>query len=307
MRSAAILTSMMAGNHAVAFSAITTPAIISMLSDPSLLDYGSSPGSANTFAVVNPGASPQQHNDGSAIIVQVKLMGRDDTRQAIDRASAALPGWKDGTTASYRSGILSKWSQLIKDNTEDIAKIMTLESGKPLHESRGEVAYGTSFLDYYAGEAIRPNCAGGGYMAPSPFTTPDGAPRGKIMAIHEAVGVCALITPWNFPIAMITRKVGPALAAGCTTVLKPSELTPLTAVAMSVLAKRAGVPEGVFELVTADRNLTREVGDEMCTNSLVKKISFTGSTPVGKLLMKLSSGTVKRLSLELGGNAFVGE
>ena len=122
-------------------------------------------------------------------------------------------------------------------------------------------------------------------------------------AIHEAVGVCALITPWNFPIAMITRKVGPALAAGCTTVLKPSELTPLTAVALSVLATRAGVPDGVFEVITADRDLTREVGEEMCSNPIIKKISFTGSTPVGKLLMKLSSDTVKRLSLELGGNA----
>ena len=130
------------------------------------------------------------------------------------------------------------------------AKIMTLESGKPLHEARGEVSYGTSFLDYYAAEALRSNSAGGGFLSPTPFTVPGStAPRGKIMVINEAVGVCALITPWNFPIAMITRKAGPALVAGCTAVLKPSELTPLTAVALGTLAKRAGVPDGVFEVV----------------------------------------------------------
>jgi len=261
-----------------------------------------------TFDVVDPGASAKQFEEGSAVIAQVRRMGREDTRQAIDRASTALSGWK-GTTALHRSGIISKFSALIKENSEDIAKIMTLESGKPLQESKGEVVYARSFLEYYAAEAIRPSSAGGGFIVPSPFTAPDGVtPRGKIMAINEAVGVCALITPWNFPIAMITRKVGPALAAGCTCVLKPSELTPLTAVALSVLAKRAGVPSGVLEVVTADRDLTREVGDEMCGSPHVKKISFTGSTRVGKLLMRLSSDSVKRLSLELGGNAaFVGE
>lgn len=293
---------MVVNGNVAAFST-ATPAVISMLSDPSLLGEGVMAGAA-TFDVGNPGASPKQVNDGSAIIAQVRRMGREDTKQAIDRASAALSGWKDGTTALHRSGILSKWSALVKENSEDIAKIMSLESGKPLDESRGEVQYGTSFLDYYAAEATRPHAAGGGYMAPSPFTAPgDGAPRGKIMAINEAVGVCALITPWNFPIAMITRKAGPALAAGCTAILKPSEETPLTAVAMAVLAKRAGVPDGVFELVTADRESTREVGDEICKNPKVKKVSFTGSTPVGKLLMKLTSDTVKKLSLELGGNA----
>eukprot|EP00986_Skeletonema_menzelii_P008644 scaffold3738_cov151-Skeletonema_menzelii.AAC.15 len=235
-------------------------------------------------------------------------MGREDTKDAIHRAHMALPDWRDKTTAAHRSGVLSKWSSLIKESAEDIAKIMTFESGKPLAESRGEVNYAASFLDFYSGEAIRTNSAGGGFISPSPFAKPDGAPRGKVMAIHEAVGIsnnnfAGLITPWNFPIAMITRKVAPALAVGCTCVLKPSELTPLTAIALETLAKRAGVPEGVFELVTADRELTREVGDEMCGNSIIKKISFTGSTPVGKLLMKQSSDTVKRLSLELGGNA----
>ncbi|KAL7530951.1 hypothetical protein ACHAWF_003575 [Thalassiosira exigua] len=283
-----------------------TSAVTSLLNDPSLLGEGLSnlSGGETTFKVVDPGASAKQFGDGSAEIAQVRCMGRLETKEAIERASAALSGWKDGTTALRRSTLITKWSELIKENAEDIATIMTLESGKPLHESRGEVTYGTSFLDYFAAEAVRPSSAGGGYMCPSPFTAPGGgAPRGKIMAINEAVGVVALITPWNFPIAMITRKAGPALAAGCTTVLKPSELTPLTAVVLSVLAKRADIPDGVFEVVTADRESTKEVGHEMCTNSIVKKLSFTGSTVVGKLLMKLSSDSVKRLSLELGGNA----
>lgn len=293
------VASQMAPGHVAAFST-AAPRLASLLQDPSLLGSGAG---ADAFDVMDPGASTQQVDDGSAIIAQVQRMGRDETKRAIDRAHAALGGWKDGTTALHRSGILSKWSALITENAEDIATIMTLESGKPLAESRGEVAYGTSFLDYYAAEAVRPTSAGGGFLTPSPFAAPGGAPRGKIMAVHEAVGVCGLITPWNFPIAMITRKAGPALAAGCTAVLKPSELTPLTAVALAVLAQRAGVPEGVFEVVTADGESTREVGDELCASPIVKKISFTGSTPVGKLLMKQSSDTVKRLSLELGGNA----
>ncbi|KAL7519558.1 hypothetical protein ACHAWX_004316 [Stephanocyclus meneghinianus] len=271
------------------------------LQDPSLVGDGVLSG--ETFDVNDPGASAQQFEDGSAVIARVRRMGRDDAKTAINRAHAALGGWRDGTTAAHRSAVLSKWSSLIKENTDDIATIMTMESGKPLHESRGEVSYGTSFLDYYAAEAIRPNAAGGGFITPTPFTTPGGtAPRGKVMAVNEAVGVCGLITPWNFPIAMITRKAGPAIGVGCTVVLKPSDLTPLTALALQTLAKRAGVPDGVFEIVTADRNV-REVGEELCTNPLVKKISFTGSTPVGKLLMKMSSESVKRVSLELGGSA----
>ncbi|KAK1745348.1 succinate-semialdehyde dehydrogenase [Skeletonema marinoi] len=300
-RFAATTTIMVASfSNAAAFSTATSR-LTSILNDPSLITCDSPP--SQTFDVIDPGASAAQFKDGSAVIAHVRRMGRDDAKDAINRAHIALPDWRDKTTAAYRSGILTKWSSLIKESAEDIAKIMTLESGKPLAESRGEVGYGTSFLDYYAAEAIRPNNSGGGFISPSPFAMPDGAPRGKMMAINEAVGVCGLITPWNFPIAMITRKVGPALAAGCACVLKPSELTPLTAIALETLAKRAGVPEGVFELVTADRELTREVGDEMCVNSIIKKISFTGSTPVGKLLMKQSSDTVKRLSLELGGNA----
>ena len=180
---------------AAAFSTYASPAITSLLKDPTILgDLGSVSSGVETFDVIDPGASPQQFNDGSAIIAKVhQRMGREDTKKAIDRASAALGKWKDGTTALHRSNVLSKWSSLITENSEDIAKIMTLESGKPLAESKGEVAYGTSFLDYFAGEAIRPGCSGGGYMSPSPFTDGSGAPRGKIMAINEAVGVCGLM------------------------------------------------------------------------------------------------------------------
>eukprot|EP00545_Synedropsis_sp_CCMP1620_P009387 CAMPEP_0119008006 /NCGR_PEP_ID=MMETSP1176-20130426/3398_1 /TAXON_ID=265551 /ORGANISM="Synedropsis recta cf, Strain CCMP1620" /LENGTH=400 /DNA_ID=CAMNT_0006960257 /DNA_START=374 /DNA_END=1574 /DNA_ORIENTATION=+ len=176
---------------------------------------------------------------------------------------------------------------------------MTLESGKPLQESLGEVNYGTSFLDYYAAEALRPS----GTILPTAFAHPDGSPRGQAMAFQQAVGVTGLITPWNFPIAMITRKVGPALAAGCTALVKPSELTPLTAMLLQELADQAGIPEGVVQTITTDRKHTPEVGDELCTHPSVRKISFTGSTAVGKLLMQTSASTVKRLSLELGGNA----
>ena len=190
-------------NHvANAFSTVSiSPAVSSLLSDPTLLGDGisSSNGEKKTFDVFNPGASLKQYDD--AIIGQVQKMGREDTKQAIDRASSALSEWKDGTTGAYRSSLLTKWSTLIKENSEDIATIMTLESGKPLIESRGEVQYGVSFLDYFAAEAIRPSSAGGGYMVPTPFTNPDSnTPRGKIMAINEAVGVCAFITPWNVSI-----------------------------------------------------------------------------------------------------------
>lgn len=297
-----------------------------MLRDPSLLsdslhvegggrsslsssDAASSSSPNEFFDVVDPGSS-----SGRNVIARVRRMDGSDTKEAITRASSALASWKDGTTASHRSNLLLKWSSLIKENANDIATVMTYESGKPIAESRGEIMYGTSYLDYYAAEALRPTSAGGGSIIPTPFVsttaTPilDGVtttiPRGRILTVNEAVGVCGLITPWNFPIAMITRKVGPALAAGCTVVLKPSELTPLTAVILRVLANRAGLPPGVFELITTNTpTMVQEVGNEICTNTNIKKISFTGSTAVGKAIMKLSSTTVKRLSLELGGNA----
>jgi succinate-semialdehyde dehydrogenase/glutarate-semialdehyde dehydrogenase len=260
-----------------------------------------------------------------AIIGYAPAMDQRDAREAILKASEALPSWRDGTTAAERARLLLEWSRLLLDNTDDIATIMTLESGKPIAESRGEVTYARSFLDYYAAEAIRPTGAGGGFLVPTPFADSQKRPRGQIMAIQQAVGVCALIIPWNFPIAMvscvcmvllfssqsraltfdsqITRKVGPALAAGCTAVFKPANLTPLTAVALHKLGLDAGIPPDVFQLVTSDETATPDVGTEFCTNPIVSKVSFTGSVAVGKRLMSQCSSTVKRLSLELGGNA----
>lgn len=170
--------------HATGFSTTSAASsIASLLNDPSLLGDSLAEGKATTFDVFDPGASAVQFDEGSAVIAKVRRMGREDAMQAIERASGALSGWKDGTTALQRSGILSQWSNLIKENAEDVAKIMTLESGKPLQESRGEINYGCSFLEYSAAEAVRPNSAGGGYIAPSPFTASgSGAPRGKIMA-----------------------------------------------------------------------------------------------------------------------------
>lgn len=280
------------------------------------------------FNVFDPGAYTNGTSSSSSssihLLARVRNMNRNDTHHAIARAHAALPHWQHETSAYSRSQILSRWSTFITEHSEDISTIMTYESGKPLHESRSEIIYGTNYLDFYAGEAIRSNSAGGGAVYPSPFVTTTTttthnsnsnkedttsqspqppSPRGRFMALNEAVGVCGLITPWNFPCAMLTRKIGPALAAGCTVLLKPSDKTPLTAVALHTLARRAGVPPEVFQLITADADTAPEVGYEMCVNPLVKKISFTGSTSVGKLLMKNSADTVKRLSLELGGNA----
>mmetsp|Transcript_17817 Transcript_17817/g.40469 ORF Transcript_17817/g.40469 Transcript_17817/m.40469 type:complete len:406 (+) Transcript_17817:847-2064(+) len=182
---------------------------------------------------------------------------------------------------------------------------MTLECGKPIRESLGEVLYGASYLDFYAAEAIRPSSSGGGQLIPTPFAdSVDGkTARGKVIVMKEAIGVTAMITPWNFPFGMIARKVGPALAAGCTAIVKPSELTPLTAIAIRKLALQAGIPKDVFQLITANKSATSCVGEELCRNPVVKKMSFTGSTAVGKLLMKNCSDSVKRVSLELGGNA----
>jgi succinate-semialdehyde dehydrogenase/glutarate-semialdehyde dehydrogenase len=210
------------------------------LKDPSLTDWpDESPAEDETFPVFDP-ASPTT--------ILAKVSTRNPTA-AIEKCSETLPSWRDKTTASQRASLLTKWSALIADHSDDLATIMTLESGKPLAESQGEVNYARSFLDYFAAEAIRPTGAGGGFMVPSPFPGADGGPKGPVLAMQQAVGVAAMVTPWNFPLAMITRKVGPALAAGCTAVAKPSELTPLSAIALKNLADRAGIPEGVFELV----------------------------------------------------------
>ena len=191
-----------------------------------------------TFAVRNPA-------DPSHVVGQVPIATRSDVVQAIDRSAAALPAWRDGTTPSYRASLMTKWSQLIQLHKHDIATIMTLETQKPFQESLGEIDYGTSFIDYYAAESMR----SGGTLLPNAFVNPnDGrSPRGHAMAMQQAVGVTALITPWNFPIAMITRKVAPALAVGCTALVKPSELTPLTAMLVQELAHQAGIPPHVLQ------------------------------------------------------------
>ena len=227
--------------------------------------------------------------DGS-VLANVPAMGVTETRRAIEAAATALPAWR-ARTAKERATILRKWFELIMAHQEDLAVLMTSEQGKPLSEARGEVAYGASFIEWFAEEGKRIY----GDVIPA-----HGADK-RIIVVKEAIGVVAAITPWNFPIAMITRKAGPALAAGCTMVIKPAEDTPLCALALAELAARAGVPKGVLNIVTTDR--AAEVGGELSANPIVRKLSFTGSTEVGKLLMRQCADTVKKVSMELGGNA----
>ena len=234
------------------------------------------------FEVSNPA-------DGS-VLASVPALGVMETRRAIDAAAAALPTWR-ARTAKDRATILRKWFELIMAHQEDLAVLMTAEQGKPLSEARGEVAYGASFVEWFAEEGKRIY----GDVIPA-----HGVDK-RIIVVKQAVGVVAAITPWNFPIAMITRKAGPALAAGCTMVIKPAEDTPLCALALAELAARAGVPKGVLNIVTTDR--AAEVGGELSANPIVRKLSFTGSTEVGKLLMRQCADTVKKVSMELGGNA----
>ncbi|WP_104492922.1 NAD-dependent succinate-semialdehyde dehydrogenase [Paracoccus denitrificans] len=212
-----------------------------------------------------------------------------ETRAAIDAADAAFASWKKRSHAE-RAALLERWFDLMNQHAEDLALILTLEQGKPLSEARGEIAYGASFVKWFAEEARRID----GTVIPAPTNDR------RILTLKEPVGVSAIITPWNFPNAMITRKVGPALAAGCTVVIKPSEFTPYSALALGVLAERAGIPAGVVNIVTG---MPAEIGAELTANPTVRKVSFTGSTRVGSLLMAQSAPTVKRLSLELGGNA----
>ncbi|NSY40448.1 succinate-semialdehyde dehydrogenase [Leisingera sp. ANG59] len=237
--------------------------------------------SAKTVDVIDPASQ--------AVLGTVPDMGGAETRAAIEAAEAAFKGWKARTHAE-RAEALERWHDLMIDNLEDLALLLTLEQGKPLAESRGEIRYGASFVKWFAEEARRI----GGATIPSPT-----ADR-RILVLKEAVGVCAIITPWNFPNAMITRKVAPALAAGCTVVIKPSEFTPFSALALGVLAERAGIPAGVINIVTG---MPTEIGNELMANETVRKISFTGSTRVGALLMRGAADSIKRLSLELGGNA----
>lgn len=234
-----------------------------------------------TINVTNPA-------DGS-MIGSIPRMGAAETRRAIEAAGAALPAWR-AKLAKERANVLRKWFELMIANTDDLALIMTCEQGKPLSEARGEIAYAASFIEWFAEEAKRV------YGDVIPQHQVDK----RLVIIKQPVGVCGLITPWNFPAAMITRKAAPALAAGCTVVIKPATQTPYSAFALAELAERAGIPKGVINIVSGS---AKEIGGELTSNTTVRKISFTGSTEVGSVLMKQSAETIKKVSLELGGNA----
>ncbi|MDO8931408.1 MAG: NADP-dependent succinate-semialdehyde dehydrogenase [Rhodocyclaceae bacterium] len=227
-----------------------------------------------------------------ATLASVPDMGAAETRRAIAAADQAWPAWR-GLTAKQRAAIMRNWFELIVANADDLAALMTAEQGKPLAEARGEAIYGASFVEWFAEEAKRVY----GDTIPSPVASQ------RIVVLKQPIGVCAAITPWNFPAAMITRKVAPALAAGCTVVVKPAEQTPLTALALAELAHRAGFPAGVFNVVTGSAESAPAIGGELTGNPVVRKLSFTGSTAVGRLLMAQCAPTVKKVSLELGGNA----
>jgi succinate-semialdehyde dehydrogenase/glutarate-semialdehyde dehydrogenase len=231
--------------------------------------------------VINPATGEQ--------LGTIPHMGSAETARAISAANAAWPAWRK-KSAKERAALLRKWNDLMLENADDLALIMTAEQGKPLAEAKGEIAYAASFIEWFAEEGKRV----AGETLASPW------PDRRLVVTKEPIGVCAAITPWNFPAAMITRKVGPALAAGCPIVVKPAELTPYSALALAVLAERAGIPAGVFNVVTG---APREIGSEMTSNPIVRKLSFTGSTGVGRLLMEQCAPTIKKLSLELGGNA----
>jgi succinate-semialdehyde dehydrogenase/glutarate-semialdehyde dehydrogenase len=240
-------------------------------------------------AWIGDGASAVENPATGEVLASVPDMGAAETAAAVEAADAAFKLWSK-KLAKERSAIMRKWFDLIMANQEDIAQIMTAEQGKPLAESRGEVAYAASFVEFYAEEAKRIY----GETIPSPF------PNSRIIVQKQAIGVCAAITPWNFPAAMITRKCAPGLAAGCTFVVKPAPDTPLTALALAELAHRAGLPAGVLNIVTGD---AVAIGSVMTSHPAVRFVGFTGSTPVGKLLMKQAAETVKKVGLELGGNA----
>ena len=238
-------------------------------------------GSDRTIDVTNPATG--------VLVGRVPRLGSKETRKAILAAEAAWPAWR-ARTAKERSQILKRWFDLIMQNQEDLARIMTAEQGKPLAEARGEIAYAASFIEWFAEEAKRVY----GETIPAPLSSQ------RIVVTKEPIGVCAAITPWNFPAAMITRKAAPALAAGCTMVLKPASQTPLTALALAALAERAGIPAGVFSVVTGSAG---DIGTELATHPSVRKLTFTGSTEVGRTLMAQTAATVKKVSMELGGNA----
>ncbi|WP_322053622.1 NAD-dependent succinate-semialdehyde dehydrogenase [Paraburkholderia bannensis] len=262
---------------------------LTQLKDPALFKTrawidGEWSGGTATFAVLDPADNSE--------IARVPDFGAAEASRAIGAAHAALPAWS-AKTGKERAAVLRRWYDLVIEHADDLAAIMTAEQGKPLAEARGEVLYGASFLEWFAEEAKRVN----GDVLASP------AADRKLVVLKQPIGVCASITPWNFPIAMITRKVAPALAAGCTIVVKPAEQTPLCALALAELAQRAGVPKGVFNVVTADSANSIEVGKTLCESDVVRHLSFTGSTPVGRILMQQCAPTVKKIALELGGHA----
>jgi succinate-semialdehyde dehydrogenase/glutarate-semialdehyde dehydrogenase len=262
---------------------------LSLLKDPSLLKTDALVGGewvkgTSRFAVHDPATG--------AKLADVANLGAKEAEQAIAAANAAWPAWR-GKTAKERSLILRKWYELLMANQEDLGRLMTAEQGKPFAEAKGEVTYGASFVEWFAEEAKRVQGE----------TLPTFDNNKRVLVIRQPIGVCAAITPWNFPLAMITRKVAPALAAGCPVVIKPAELTPLTALAAAELAMRAGIPAGVFNLLTADGANSIAIGKVFCASDTVRHISFTGSTEVGRILMAQSAPSIKKLSLELGGNA----
>ncbi len=262
---------------------------LKQLKDPSLLKTdalidGQWVAGASRFAVHDPATGLK--------LAEVANLGPQDAQAAIAAANAAWPAWR-AKTAKERSIILRKWYDLLMANQDDLGRIMTAEQGKPLPEAKGEVAYGASFVEWFAEEAKRVNGE----------TLPQFDNNRRLLVLRQPIGVCAAITPWNFPLAMITRKVAPALAAGCPVVIKPAELTPLTALAAAELAVRAGIPAGVLNILCADAANSIAIGKVLCASDTVRHISFTGSTEVGRILMAQSAPTVKKLSLELGGNA----
>jgi len=262
---------------------------LSLLKDPSLLKTdglinGEWVQGSSRFDVLDPATG--------AKLADVANLGPADAEKAIAAANAAWAGWKN-KTAKERSIILRKWFDLLMANQDDLGRLMTAEQGKPLAEAKGEVAYGASFVEWFAEEAKRVNGE----------TLPQFDNNRRLTVLKQPIGVCAAITPWNFPLAMITRKVAPALAAGCPVVIKPAELTPLTALAAAELAIRAGIPAGVLNILTADSDNSIAIGKVLCASDVVRHISFTGSTEVGRILMAQSAPTVKKMSLELGGNA----
>ncbi len=262
---------------------------LAQLKDPSLLKTdglidGQWVGSRQRFAVHDPATG--QH------LADVANLGPQDAQAAIAAAHAAWPAWRS-KTAKERSILLRRWFDLLMANQDDLGRIMTAEQGKPLPEAKGEVAYGASFVEWFAEEAKRVNGE----------TLPQFDNNRRLLVLKQPIGVCAAITPWNFPLAMITRKVAPALAAGCPVVIKPAELTPLSALAAAELAVRAGIPAGVLNVLSADAANSVAIGKVLCESDVVRHISFTGSTEVGRILMAQSAPTVKKLSLELGGNA----